>query len=462
MDSAMALPPTLTRPARHLFLSPHYDDIPLSVGATVRLLSNEGIMPDSLVVFGSEPDPEQPLTPFARQLHDAWGLDASDVIASRRAEESAAAAILGASTGVLPFRDAIYRGDLYLSDDDLFGVPAAAESALPTEIISALGLPSSPDTAIRFYAPLGVGRHVDHQTVFRAGVELAQAGWDVWFYEDIPYALKPDALDSRLADFSQSTPMETAALVPAEPTWERKLDAILKYPSQLETVFRSYVGIGTTRCGDQRSPCGVRARAWVRGCWRSASGAFGSVDPIGELTADAASGRVYVRRWCGPDHGGRERNPPRIPACGSPFHPVGAFTRELVRPARGPVGRTSARSGLVRDAGGGSAVALQRDAAEVHAMRRAARACRRNRVTAGRESLPNTAHHPPEAPMTASAVAGASPWDTQETRSNELQLNPSSMLGNSTRNCEPLSHRNGRGVGVRAVRGWGVARWRLV
>jgi LmbE family N-acetylglucosaminyl deacetylase len=260
MVSVAAVPLSLTRPARHLFLSPHYDDIPLSVGATVSLLSDEGFTPESLVVFGSEPDPEQPLTPFARQLHGAWGLDASDVISSRRAEENTAASILGASTGVLPFRDAIYRGNSYLSDDDLFGVPAGAESALPTGIISALGLPGTPDPAIRIYAPLGVGRHVDHQTVFRAGTELAQAGWDVWFYEDIPYALKPEALKSRLADIAQSATMDIAARVPAEPTWKRKLDAILEYPSQLETVFRSYVGVGTTR-----SEIGEALAAYARG-----------------------------------------------------------------------------------------------------------------------------------------------------------------------------------------------------
>jgi LmbE family N-acetylglucosaminyl deacetylase len=237
----------LTQPSRHLLLSPHYDDIPLSAGATVRLLANNGPPPETTVVFGSEPDPAHPLTSFARALHDAWGLDAKDVIASRRAEEHAAAAILGARTALLPFRDAIYRGELYLSDDDLFGVPSSAESSLPAAIVAALDVPGLPDPTTRIYAPLGVGRHVDHQTVFHAGVELAAAGWDVWFYEDIPYALKPDAFDSRLAEVTASTPMEIAALVPAAPTWKDKLDAILRYPSQLETVFRNYVGVGTSR-----------------------------------------------------------------------------------------------------------------------------------------------------------------------------------------------------------------------
>lgn len=247
MSSASAVPPLLASPTRHLFLSPHYDDIPLSAGGTVRLLANHGREPESLVVFGSAPDPAQPLTPFARSLHDAWGLDAADVIARRRGEESAAAAILGAATGVLPFRDAIYRGARYLSDDDLFGAPAAEESALPADIIAALVLPVAPDPATRIYAPLGVGRHVDHQIVFRAAAGLANAGWDVWFYEDIPYALKPQAFNSRFSDITADTPLTPGALIPVAPTWEDKLDAILCYPSQLETVFHAYVGVGTSR-----------------------------------------------------------------------------------------------------------------------------------------------------------------------------------------------------------------------
>lgn len=247
MTSAAMLPASLSGPTRHLFLSPHYDDIPLSAGGTVRLLADHGTPPEILVAFGSEPDPAQPLTPFARSLHDAWGLDAADVIASRRAEEHAAAAMLGAVTDVLPFRDAIYRGGLYLSDEDLFGTPAAAESTLPGEIIASLALQGASDPATRVYAPLGVGRHVDHQTVFRAATDLAAAGWDVWFYEDIPYALKPNAFDTRLADIVRSMPLEPVARIPVASTWGTKIDAIMRYPSQLETVFRDYVRVGTSR-----------------------------------------------------------------------------------------------------------------------------------------------------------------------------------------------------------------------
>jgi LmbE family N-acetylglucosaminyl deacetylase len=237
----------LTRPEWHLFLSPHYDDIPLSAGATVRLLANRDLAPETLVVFGSEPDRDRPLSAFAQAMHERWGLTANEVIAGRQAEETAAAAVLGARTRVLPFRDAIYRGDYYLSDDDLFGSPASDEASLPAAVAASLDLASPPDLATRIYAPLGVGKHVDHQIVHLAAKELAGKGWDVWFYEDIPYALKPGALNARLGEVQATTRLMPVAHVPAQSVWDPKIDAILCYPSQLETVFLQYVGVGTTR-----------------------------------------------------------------------------------------------------------------------------------------------------------------------------------------------------------------------
>lgn len=249
MSSAADPTRELTRPARHLFLSPHYDDIPLSAGATVRRLADRGLTPETLIVFGSEPDRTQPLSGFAETMHEVWGLSAEEVIASRYAEETAAAAVLGAQSRVLPFRDAIYRGHVYLSDDDLFGSPSPAEASLPDEIVDSLALGDVPDADTRFYAPLAVGKHVDHQIVHQAANQLAKSGWDVWFYEDIPYALKPDALEHRLAEIAEArgARLEPVAAIPAQAAWDDKLDAILSYPSQLETVFQQYVGVGTTR-----------------------------------------------------------------------------------------------------------------------------------------------------------------------------------------------------------------------
>ncbi|MFT4040293.1 MAG: PIG-L family deacetylase [Thermomicrobiales bacterium] len=238
---------TLTRPEQHIFLSPHYDDIALSAGATVRRLADLGRRPETLILFGSEPDPNAPLSSFATGMHEGWGLDSREVIARRRAEEDRAAAAIGAIVRLLPFHDAIYRGHAYLSDDDLFSTPAPADQDLPERIVASLDLPAAPDATVRFYAPLGVGRHVDHQIVFTAASQLAAAGWDVWLYEDVPYALRNGARDARVAEVSTANPVALRGLVPAAGTWDAKLDGILSYPSQLETIFHHYVGIAPTR-----------------------------------------------------------------------------------------------------------------------------------------------------------------------------------------------------------------------
>ena len=246
MSSASDPLPLLTRPARHLFLSPHYDDVPLSAGATVRLLADHGLIPETLVVFGSEPDRDRPLSAFAEAMHERWGLtrergDRQPASrGSRRRRRAGSANSRPALSGrhlprrLLP----VGRGSLWLSGYR-GGVPAH-------RICRILDLTASPDATIRIYAPLGVGKHVDHQIVHLAGPGAGRRGWDVWFYEDIPYALRPMALDARLAEMGR-TRLERVARIPAESTWDRKIDAILRYPSQLETVFLQYVGVGTTR-----------------------------------------------------------------------------------------------------------------------------------------------------------------------------------------------------------------------
>ena len=249
MSTPLIADGVLAAPAEHLFLSPHYDDIALSAGATVRRLADLGRHPETLIVFGSEPDPGIELSPFASAMHQGWGLATSEVIARRRAEEDNASRAIGATVRLLPFHDAIYRGHNYLSDDDLFNTPASAEAALPGKIAATLGLPETPSDTVRIYAPLGIGNHVDHQLVFTAAATLAASGWDVWFYEDVPYALQDGARERRLEAISGDHSVELQGKVLADAQWDAKLDGILSYPSQLETIFRHYVGVEPSRSG---------------------------------------------------------------------------------------------------------------------------------------------------------------------------------------------------------------------
>ena len=236
---------TLRRPTRHVFLSPHYDDIALSGGGTAALTSRGGQPADVALIFGDHPDPTEPLTRFAQRMHEQWGMDAASVIAGRRAEEAAASAILGTHDLFLPFRDAIYRGERYTSNPVLFGSPADDEFELPQRIAHAAGLSGAAEPSVRVYAPLAVGFHVDHQLVYRSGLDLASAGWDVWFYEDLPYALIEGARDRRIDAIAGE--VQPGPLVDVESAWDEKISAIMAYPSQLETIFTDYVGIAANR-----------------------------------------------------------------------------------------------------------------------------------------------------------------------------------------------------------------------
>lgn len=246
----MTIAPTsldqLISPDYHLFLSPHYDDIAISCGGTARLLAENGKSPTVALLFGSEPADDHQFTPFAERMHRDWGFTAQEVIASRRAEEAAASRILGTTDFFLPFHDAIYRGERYLGDDDLFNFPTADEvAALPAAIADRLQLAGKERASTRIYTPLGAGRHVDHQLAFLTGQQLARDGWEVWCYEDLPYSIKPGALQQRLE--SAGVPLVEAARIDVEAVWDAKIDAIISYPSQLETVFRRYIGAGSSR-----------------------------------------------------------------------------------------------------------------------------------------------------------------------------------------------------------------------
>ena len=206
MGRPSALRPSPFAPrARAIFLAPHYDDVALSCGGTVAARAGAGGPPPLVVtVFGGEPE-EQELTGFARWQHERWGTAGTDTLATRRAEEATAAAFLGCATHSLPYRDAIYRGDHYLSDPALFGTPHPDDAPLAARIAAdVLALPelagAAPPTTL--FVPLAIGGHVDHQLVLASGrIVAGTPGWPVRVlaYEDFPYTLLGDARAPRLA-----------------------------------------------------------------------------------------------------------------------------------------------------------------------------------------------------------------------------------------------------------------------
>jgi hypothetical protein len=107
----------------------------------------------------------------------------------------------------------------------------AQDAATVPRVVAALAALGADE----FVVPLGVGNHVDHQLVFRAGQALARAGLAVSAYEDLPYALDAAALARRL---SLGGVGERCVVALDDASWECKMTAIECYASQLPVLFR--------------------------------------------------------------------------------------------------------------------------------------------------------------------------------------------------------------------------------
>ena len=214
-----------------VFVQPHFDDVALSCGGTVAACAAVG-RPLIVTIFAGRPQ-NRP-GGFARFQHERWGLADVDAVSQRRDEDRRALASLGCTVEGrwLDFLDAIYRSDEYSSDEVLFGEPMASDQKLVGEIAASLEALGD-----RFILPLGVGNHVDHQLVFRAGAFLRDAGRVVRFYADMPYALDHSALRERLEALGDPRP--GYRLITSE-EFNRRWDAIQCYESQLAVIFRHF------------------------------------------------------------------------------------------------------------------------------------------------------------------------------------------------------------------------------
>jgi LmbE family N-acetylglucosaminyl deacetylase len=157
-----------------------------------------------ITTFAGIPPANINLSPFALQLYRRWGADLTKgpghIVELRRQEDAAALDYLQADYLWLDFLDAIYRGNpaQYTSEEQVIGGPVhPADQSIDRQLAELLlDLQSRLPDAV-WYAPLGIGRHVDHQLVCSAADRLAQRGAKVYFYEDFPYVTRDNALQTR-------------------------------------------------------------------------------------------------------------------------------------------------------------------------------------------------------------------------------------------------------------------------
>jgi LmbE family N-acetylglucosaminyl deacetylase len=218
-----------------IYLSPHLDDAALSCGGQIFQASAAGQSILIATVTAGDP-PQDSVSAYAQSLHDRWEL-ATNAVATRRAEDIAACAILGADVLHWPIPDCIYRLDagskqpFYVSDADIFGKVHAAEAGLVEMLATYMRqLP----TWDHLFVPLTIGQHVDHRLT-RLAAEMAFAGRPISYYEDYPYAQKPGAVEQVIPP---GAPGWQATAIPlTENALQTKIAAILAFRSQISTFW---------------------------------------------------------------------------------------------------------------------------------------------------------------------------------------------------------------------------------
>jgi hypothetical protein len=222
----------------HIFFSPHADDAVASCGGTMaRLVSEDELVTIHTIFCGP---PVRPFSPATKELHRLWG-DPKDVTRLRRAEDAAAAARVGASIGFGDIPEAIYRRDqhgnwLYVELDEIFGARRCEDDGLPARLAEEIRASFNVSKA-RLYFPLGIGWHVDHLIMFEAGQGLSLEGYDVFFYEDLPYAAKDSDRNGRMAALAH---FQREIIRLGEVDISAKIEAFSYYRSQIPMLFRSH------------------------------------------------------------------------------------------------------------------------------------------------------------------------------------------------------------------------------
>jgi LmbE family N-acetylglucosaminyl deacetylase len=174
-----------------LVVSPHLDDAVLSCGALLAQLADRHRITVATVFTAAAPRPWS--LPARRQLRTLGGPDAEDFFAQRRAEDRDVLAGIGAAAVHLGFRDALFRrGPRWpayptFRFDAARGRIAASDAGLAAQVSARVDEITRADEAGVIFAPLGVGRHVDHLITRRAARALA-GRTRIVYYSDFPYS----------------------------------------------------------------------------------------------------------------------------------------------------------------------------------------------------------------------------------------------------------------------------------
>jgi len=214
-----------------IYLSPHFDDVALSVGGLLWEQSQAGERVSIWTICGGNP-PSRDYSSFAESLHTRWETG-TEAMQARRAEDVKACQHLGANFVHFDIPDCIYRRSpktgkhLYASEESLWTPVHPDEEGLIIELAEQMQTRISEGTNV--VCPLTLGHHVDHRLTRAAAERL---GTPLRFYADYPYLLEANHL--KILENLDSTviPISPGGLL----AWQ---EAIAAYKSQISTFWNN-------------------------------------------------------------------------------------------------------------------------------------------------------------------------------------------------------------------------------
>ena len=230
-----------------MYLSPHLDDAALSQGGSIAAERQRGLEVRVLTVFSGLPELDE-LSEVARGLHAQWSVGADpdaarEVVETRRGEDRLAMEALGVRSIYLDRADCIYRwrndGRWRIEEEaDVFAGIEAEDRELVASLAKMLDQIEGVDDETLVIAPLGVGRHCDHEIV-RAAAERWKPKC-LRYYEDFPYVLHPGQLSHTLGP-AECWEAELIRLDEGQIT--TRLRAACAYRSQVPFLFGDEAGL---------------------------------------------------------------------------------------------------------------------------------------------------------------------------------------------------------------------------
>jgi len=230
-------------------VSPHFDDLPLSLGQSLRNGALSKCQVRERVVFG-----RSSWTEWVRPLPER----SPAISLWRRAEEVAASVMFGYDWTAANFHEALLRNGPASAPELLDASKDLSAESLIEEIADWLRAalqvsqgPNKPKPALLLVAA-GLGGHVDHRLVAHAAALLVgQVDTPIGFYEDRPYVTYLSA--KQVADQLGFLGVQCEAVdvsVPVQASTQAA--ARLCYPSQMKPFFREAMDLDRATGASER------------------------------------------------------------------------------------------------------------------------------------------------------------------------------------------------------------------